>query len=47
MADMLLEWINSTQRRQELALRLQAAGCPVNLSGIEWHTAGNFDLLKQ
>lgn len=35
---------NSTQRRQELALRLQAAGCPVNLSGMDWQTAGNFDL---
>lgn len=35
---------NSTQRRQELALKLQAAGCPVNLSSIDWQTAGNFDL---
>jgi len=37
---------DSTQRRQELALKLQAAGCPVNLSGIEWQTVGNFDLEK-
>lgn len=35
---------NSTQRRQELAMRLQVAGCPVNLTGTDWHTAGNFDI---
>lgn len=34
---------NSSQRRQELALRLQTAGCPVNLSGTDWHTAGDFE----
>jgi predicted nucleotide-binding protein len=34
---------NSTQRRQELAQRLEAAGCPVNLTGTDWHTAGDFD----
>ena len=34
---------NSPQRRQELAQRLQAAGCPVNLEGTDWHTVGNFD----
>ena len=34
---------NSTQRRQDLAKRLQAAGCPVNLDGTDWHTAGNFE----
>ena len=33
----------STVRRQELALKLRTAGCPVNLSGEDWHTAGNFD----
>ncbi|HYY91506.1 MAG TPA: nucleotide-binding protein [Candidatus Dormibacteraeota bacterium] len=33
---------NSTRRRQELAQRLQAAGCPVILSGTDWHTAGSF-----
>ena len=27
------------QVRQELALRLQAADCPVNLDGTEWHAA--------
>ena len=33
---------NTTQRRQELAQRLQVAGCPVNLSGTAWHSAGVF-----
>ena len=33
---------NSTQRRQELAQRLEAAGCPVKLTGPGWHTAGDF-----
>jgi predicted nucleotide-binding protein len=33
---------NSTQRRQELASRLISAGCPANLSGTAWHTAGDF-----
>ena len=34
---------NSSQRRQELAQRLESAGCPVNLEGVDWHTAGDFD----
>ena len=34
---------NTSQRRQELAQRLQAAGCPVNLDGTDWHTVGNFE----
>ena len=34
---------NSTQRRQELAQRLRVAGCPVNLEGTHWHTAGDFE----
>ena len=34
---------DSSQRRQELAQRLEAAGCPVNLEGIAWHTAGGFE----
>lgn len=33
----------SSPRRQEFAQRLEAAGCPVNLDGVEWHTAGDFD----
>ena len=34
---------NTSQRRQELAQRLQAAGCPVNLEGTDWHAVGNFE----
>jgi predicted nucleotide-binding protein len=34
---------NSTQRRQELALRLQAAGCAINLVGVDWHDSGDFE----
>ena len=34
---------NSTQRRQELAQRLEAAGCPVNMTGTGWHTVGDFE----
>lgn len=30
-------------RLQELAQRLQAAGCPVNLEGTDWHTVGNLN----
>ena len=33
----------SSQRRQELAQRLQVAGCPANLSGTAWHSAGDFE----
>ena len=33
---------DSTQRRQQLANRLQTAKCRVNLSGTDWHTAGDF-----
>ena len=33
----------SSMRRQELAQRLKAAGCPVRLDGTDWHTAGDFD----
>lgn len=34
---------NTTQRRQELAQRLQSAGCAVSTSGVDWHSAGDFD----
>lgn len=34
---------NSSQRRQEFAQRLGAAGCPVHLTGTDWHTAGDFE----
>ena len=32
----------SSKRRQDLAKRLERAGCPVNLEGTDWHTAGDF-----
>lgn len=35
---------NSTERRQELARRLETAGCSVNLLGTDWHRAGKFDI---
>ena len=34
----------STQRRQELAQRLEAAGCEVSRKGTDWHTAGDFGI---
>ena len=34
---------NSVQQRHQLAKRLQSAGCPVNLEGIDWHTDGDFE----
>ena len=33
---------NTTQRRQELAQRLQTAGCAASLTGTDWHTTGDF-----
>src|ERR1700722_8918406 len=33
---------NSLASRQELAIRLRTAGCAVDLSGTDWHTAGDF-----
>ena len=35
---------NSSQRRQDLAQRLETAGCPVNLTGTDWHSTGDFTL---
>ena len=37
---------NSTEKRQDLAMRLQSAGCKVNLDGTDWHTAGEFQIHK-
>lgn len=37
---------NSSKSRQDLAQRLALAGCPVDLSGTDWHESGNFDILK-
>lgn len=33
---------NSSEKRQELAQRLQTAGCQVDMSGTDWHRTGNF-----
>ncbi len=35
---------NSTEKRQDLAMRLQTAGCPVNLDGTDWHKTGEFQI---
>jgi len=35
---------NTTEKRQALAQRLLDAECAVNLSGSDWHTAGDFSL---
>jgi len=35
---------NSMDRRQDLANRLKAAGCSVNLEGTDWHKSGDFSL---
>jgi hypothetical protein len=34
---------NSVAKRQDLAERLQTAGCSVNLSGRDWHDAGDLE----
>ena len=34
---------NTSQQRQQLANRLEVAGCPVNLNGTDWHSTGDFD----
>jgi len=36
---------NSVKKRQELAKLLGAAGCAVSTSGVDWHTAGDFDVI--
>jgi len=33
---------DTSEKRQDLAQRLKAAGCAVNLSGTDWHRAGDF-----
>ena len=38
----LIRLKNTSKSRQELALRLQLAGCQVDLSGTDWHDAGAF-----
>jgi|GEM_PF-3206513 len=34
---------NTTQKRHDLADRLALAECPVDLTGRDWHTAGDFE----
>ncbi len=36
---------NSAKKRQELAERLRTAGCAVDSSGTDWHSAGDFDVV--
>ena len=38
---------NSLENRKDLASRLENAGCPVDLSGTGWHTAGSFDFMQK
>lgn len=40
----VLRFDGSSPRRQELAQRLQSAGCEVDLGGIDWHTVGEFEI---
>jgi predicted nucleotide-binding protein len=35
---------NTVARRQDLATRLRAAGCTVNMDGTDWHRAGNLEV---
>lgn len=34
---------DSTEDRQEIALRLRDAGCDIDITGTDWHTEGDFD----
>ena len=43
----ILRLDNTSQQRQQLAQRLETAGCPVKLDGDEWHTAGDFDAARE
>lgn len=33
---------NDVAKRQDLAARLQTAGCDVDLTGVDWHSSGDF-----
>jgi predicted nucleotide-binding protein len=35
---------NSTEKRQDLAMRLKTAGCPVKLDRTTWHKMGDFQI---
>jgi predicted nucleotide-binding protein len=37
----MLRMDNSVKKRNELAARLKTAGCPVNMTGTDWQTAGD------
>ena len=38
----LIRLDNTTQSRQAFVQRLRTAGCDINLTGTDWHTAGDF-----
>jgi predicted nucleotide-binding protein len=38
----VIRMTNDMAKRQELANRLATAGCNVNVTGVDWHTAGDF-----
>lgn len=40
----VIRFDGSTEGRQALAQRLQAAGCPASLAGLHWQKAGNFEI---
>lgn len=40
----VLRMDGSSQKRQDLAKRLESAGCPVDLAGTDWHTSGDLSL---
>jgi predicted nucleotide-binding protein len=40
----IIKLSNSSERRQELAQRLESAGCRVDLSGTDWHREGDFEI---
>jgi len=39
----VLKLTNSSPARQNVATRLKNAGCPVDLTGTDWHTEGDFE----
>ena len=40
----MLKLNNSREKRHEFTLRLQTAGCHVNISGVDWLSTGNFEI---
>jgi hypothetical protein len=38
---------NSLESRKDMAHRLKSSGCPVDLSGTGWHTAGSFNFVQK